>query len=71
MRPTSRCSTLFHRPEVEHLEVGLIGLLRGITNSSDPFGPPVGVAIYANWTTEESEWETFHQLWMDRFTARQ
>ena len=69
--PTYEKATWFHRPEVEHLEVGLIGLLRGITNSSDPSGPTVGVAIYANWTTEESEWETFHQLWMDRFTARQ
>jgi hypothetical protein len=28
------------------------------------------VAIYANWTTDEPEWETFHRLWLERFTAR-
>ncbi|MFQ5892877.1 MAG: glycosyl hydrolase family 18 protein [Nitrospinota bacterium] len=68
--PTYDEATRFHRPEVEHLEGGLIGLLRGITTSSEPAAPPVGVAIYANWTTDESEWETFHRLWLDRFSTR-
>ncbi len=62
--------TFFHRPEVENLEMGLIGLLWGLTTAADPSAPPIGVAIYANWTTEESEWETFRRLWLDRFADK-
>ncbi len=68
--PTYDEPTRWHRPEVEHLEWGLIGVLRGMTTSSNPNAPPVGVAIYANWTTDEPEWETFRRLWLERFTAR-
>ena len=66
--PTYDDATWFHRPEVENLEGGLIGLLWGITESPDTV-PPVGVAIYANWTTDEAEWETFGRLWLKRFSA--
>jgi hypothetical protein len=69
--PTYDQPTWFHRPEVENLEMGLIGLLLGINNSPEPDGPPVGVAIYANWTTEEAEWDTFQRVWLGRFASRE
>lgn len=69
--PSYEQPTLFHRPDVENLEMGLIGLLLGITNSPDPEGPEIGVAIYANWTTEEGEWDVFRRIWLDRFAEKQ
>lgn len=62
--------TFFHKPAVENLEFGLIGFLLGVTNSPEPDDPAVGVAIYANWTTEDSEWETYRHIWLDRFAEK-
>lgn len=69
--PTYDMPTWFHRPKVENLEMGLIGLLLGLNASHEPDPSPLGVAIYANWTTEEGEWETFRSLWLERFASRQ
>jgi hypothetical protein len=65
--PTYEEASWLHRPEVENLEQGLIGLLRGISISQEPDSPTIGVSLYANWTTSEAEWETFRLLWLKRF----
>ncbi len=44
----------FH-PEAENLRSGLTGVRRA--------GAPVGVAVYADWTTDAAEWADFRELW--------
>ncbi len=51
-----------HNPAVENLESGLIGLRRGLVRTSDR-KPFQGAGVYAHWTTQPSEWETYRALW--------
>ncbi len=47
-------STLWHNPEAETLEAALWGV-----SSAEPVA---GVALYADWTTTEAEWDTLDRL---------
>jgi hypothetical protein len=51
----------WHRPDVETIDVALSGVIRAF-----PEGLPEhvrGVAIYASWTTDASEWRDYSRLW--------
>lgn len=50
-------------PEVENMETGLKGVIRGINNKRTTMDTFTGVAIYANWETDESEWDIYEKLW--------
>ena len=63
--PSYEDETSTHRPRVENLAAGLAGVRRALA------GRPVpeafrGVAIYADWTTDEEEWAAFERLWRCR-----
>ena len=50
-------------PEVENMETGLKGVIQGLNNKRTTVDTFTGVAIYANWETDESEWDIYEQLW--------
>jgi len=50
-------------PEVENMETGLIGIIAGLNNKRTTRDTFTGVAIYANWETDESEWDIYEKLW--------
>ncbi len=63
--PAYEDDAAWHRPDVETLDAGLAGVRRGLA------GRPVpehvrGVALYAPWTTDATEWATYDQDWRGR-----
>ncbi|MBC7541454.1 MAG: hypothetical protein H7338_01850 [Candidatus Sericytochromatia bacterium] len=53
----------FHA-EAENMESGLRGIRQGIAGIAPDAERNVGVAIYADWTTDPAEWETYRRLWL-------
>lgn len=62
----SRESTSTHRLVAENLRSGLSGVCAGIAPSSDARRVVSGVAIYASWEADETDW----QVWQDWLQAR-
>ena len=64
-----------HHAHAENLRMALKGLREGAAMADRPLtagalGRPivfrfVGPAIFANWTTDEAEWQTWEELWAD------
>lgn len=51
-------------PDIENIENGLRGIIDGLNNLRSRERNFAGVAVYANWTTDENEWEQFYNLWI-------
>jgi hypothetical protein len=60
--PTYDASGLMHRAGVETLENALLGVIAGLRGRG-PGGTFEGVALYAGWTTDAAEWDTYERLW--------
>jgi hypothetical protein len=60
--PTYDATGLMHRGEVETPENALLGLVAGLRGLGAG-GTFEGVALYAEWTTDQSEWATYERLW--------
>ncbi|MBN2371486.1 MAG: hypothetical protein JXO72_13470 [Vicinamibacteria bacterium] len=60
--PTYDARGLMHRAGVETLRNGLLGVISGLRGSRTG-GTFEGVALYAGWTTDDAEWETYERLW--------
>ncbi len=52
-------------PEVENMGSGLQGIIDGLNNSRSEEENFAGVAVYANWETEEDEWEIYRELFYE------
>jgi hypothetical protein len=63
--PTYDATGLMHRGEVETPENALAGLVDGLRGLGAG-GTFEGVALYAEWTTDEQEWATYERLWRGR-----
>ena len=63
--PTYDESGLMHRAGVETPENAILGVVAGLRGLGGG-GTFEGVAIYAEWTTDESEWRTYERLWRGR-----
>jgi hypothetical protein len=63
--PTYDESGLMHRAGVETPENAILGVVAGLRGVGGG-GTFEGVAIYAEWTTDESEWRTYERLWRGR-----
>ncbi len=66
--PTYEDDEPYHRPDVENAGHALRGILFGLSREDLP-RPLTGVAIYASWTTDPAEWETYERLWRGRATS--
>lgn len=61
--PTYEENRLSFRPAAENMRSGLKGIRNGL--AAGPVSRPLGVAIYANWTTDASEWRRYRRDWLD------
>lgn len=53
----------------EDLSVALRGVRRGIDDLERPPRRPYGVGVYADWTTNPSEWSRYRATWLPRATG--
>jgi hypothetical protein len=60
--PTYDGTGLMHRADVENPENALAGLVAGLRGVGGG-GTFEGVALYAEWTTDDAEWETYERMW--------
>lgn len=63
--PTYEPRGIMHRKNVETLDNALLGIVAGLRGVGGG-GTFEGVALYAEWTTTESEWEAYDRLWRGR-----
>lgn len=63
--PTYDETGLMHRAGVETPENSLLGIVAGLRGLGGG-GTFEGVALYAEWTTEEAEWDVYERLWQGR-----
>jgi len=62
--PTYGKGLFSHNPRAENIANALRGARQGLADPrahSEVFG---GVALFADYTTDEREWETYHKLWL-------
>jgi hypothetical protein len=60
--PTYDGTGLMHRADVENPENAIAGLVAGLRGVGGG-GTFEGVALYAEWTTDDAEWDTYERLW--------
>ncbi|TAK60494.1 MAG: hypothetical protein EPO22_09225 [Dehalococcoidia bacterium] len=55
----------FH-PSAENMRSGIRGVRRGLDHLDDGETRNVGIAIFAEWTTDDAEWRTYSDEWLRR-----
>jgi hypothetical protein len=53
-------------PLVENVTNGALGVRAGLEKEGTGNGAFTGVAIYANWVTDDREWADFRHFWMEK-----
>ena len=66
--PTYDETGIMHRAGVETLENALLGVVSGLRGKGEG-GTFEGVALYAEWTTEDDEWSAYEDIWRGRAAA--
>ncbi len=56
--------TAWFNPEVENVENGIKGILKGLNNLRSNEDNFAGVAIYPYWEIDENEWKMYKELWL-------
>nr|WP_290668304.1 glycosyl hydrolase family 18 protein [Ardenticatena sp.] len=65
-------TTWTHMPWAENVKTGLRGIRRGVGRLPPALQKKVnGVALYAEWAMEPSEWEVYQQLWIGKESAEE
>ena len=54
----------FH-PEAENVRSGIRGIQKGLASFDTPEIQHFGIAIYAEWTTDQDEWDVYTQEWLN------
>jgi hypothetical protein len=62
--PTYDAEPPLHDPAVESVEAASLGIRRGVTAVGDNDEFINGVAVYADWTTDDGEWDSFRRSWL-------
>jgi hypothetical protein len=60
--PTYDGTGIMHRGDVENPQNALLGTVAGLRGLGAG-GTFEGVALYAEWTTDDAEWRTYERLW--------
>jgi hypothetical protein len=63
--PTYDETGIMHRAGVETLDNALLGVVKGLRGKGEG-GTFEGVALYAEWTTEPTEWAVYDEIWRGR-----
>jgi hypothetical protein len=66
--PTYDETGIMHRANVETSENALLGVIAGLRGLGTG-GTFEGVALYAEWTTEDAEWAVYERLWRGKGAA--
>ena len=66
--PTYDETGVMHRAGVETLENALRGVVNGLRGKGEG-GTFEGVALYAEWTTEDAEWAAYEDIWRGHAAA--
>lgn len=53
-----------HKPDVETIQSAAEGVRRGVQQAGDAAKFVQGVAIYAEWDTDEADWSQFRSAWL-------
>lgn len=61
----------YHRPNVENIEHGIRGVEQGLAELGEVPAHFRGIAVYASWTTDATEWGTYQKLWRAKEGAEQ
>lgn len=64
--PTYDAEPPGHDPAIESIVAAVNGVKLGLAELEEASQYVQGIAIYAGWTTEESEWLQFRSLWVNR-----
>lgn len=64
--PTYGKGMLSHNPAAENLRNALKGVREGMSDPKARAGSFAGVALFADYTTDDSEWRTYRDLWLTR-----
>lgn len=64
--PTFDDVTNAHNPAVENIPAAVEGVIDGLEQAAGAASAVQGVAIYAEFDTEEEEWRQFMQFWVQR-----
>jgi hypothetical protein len=64
--PTYDAEPPGHDPEVENVGSAVRGVLAGLLQAGDAARLVRGLAIYADWTTDDAEWQQFQSAWVNR-----
>ncbi len=62
--PTYEDDVAWHIPSTENAVTALTGIRSGLAALASPREAIRGVAIYADWTTDENEWAAFDSIWV-------
>lgn len=62
--PTYEDETTVHTSKAENVTSALKGISQGVDGYTDAELKSFGVAIYAQWTTDETEWATYRRIWL-------
>lgn len=55
-----------HMPNVETITTAVEGIRAGLAASGDARRAFRGVAVYAEWETDEDEWQVYREVWLGR-----
>ena len=64
--PTYGKGFLSHNPHAENIRMALKGVREGVANSGTGRRFFAGVAVFAEYTTQPEEWETYEELWLGK-----
>ena len=52
-------------PEIENIHTAVLGVRSALESRSEDSDCVSGIAVYANWVTDESEWDQYRLYWMN------
>ena len=64
--PTYGKGFLSHNPQAENIRLAIKGVREGLADSGAAAEVFAGIAPFADYTTQASEWETYDRLWLQR-----
>ena len=62
--PTYGPGFLSHNPRAENIGMALRGVREGLSEGGADAGTFAGVALFADYTTEPEEWDSYRKLWL-------
>jgi hypothetical protein len=64
--PTYEERSLAFHPKAENIQSGIRGVQKGLERIDQDLVRNVGIALYADWTTDRTEWSVYHRAWLGK-----